>query len=91
MSLSLCDEMTRYLPYQRPNCQQILKTKKKWALNRKHFKINYEMLNNIITRERENKSIIYLLLRSEFNLFKAIESKPIPNSNTTRVHNCVIA
>jgi hypothetical protein len=86
MSQSLCNEMTQMLSHQRPNCEEILKTKKKWVLKAKDLEINYGILDIINTKERENGSTIYLFLRSEFNLFKTIT-----NSNTTRVHNCVIS
>ncbi len=82
-------------PYKRPNCEEVLKKKQKWALNEREFEINDELKNMIASEKAETEFTIYLLLRSKLNSDKVIEtnlrqSNPI-KSNSKRVHNCVIS
>jgi hypothetical protein len=63
------------LQNKRPNCEQILMKKDLWALNEEEFGINDELKKIINSKESENDSTIYSMLRSKFK----------------RVHNCVIS
>jgi hypothetical protein len=76
--------MTCDLPLTRPNCEEILEGKKKWALNVKQFEIN-ELEKIIDSKRSENMLTIYSLLRRIMISDKAIKSK------SKRVHNCVIS
>jgi len=73
--------MTQMLPQKRPNCEEILERKKKWALNEKEFEINDEFEKIIDSKGRENELTIYSMLRSKMISDKAIKSKS----------NCVIS
>ncbi len=84
-SLSLGNQMTQTLPHKRPNCEEILERKNKWALNEKEFEINDELEKIIDSKQSENELTIYSLLRSKMISDKTIKSK------SERVHNCVIS
>jgi hypothetical protein len=73
--------MTAIRPQRRPNCEEILKRKKKWALNEREFEINKELKKIIHSKESENELTIYSLLRSKLNSDKAIKLKSISISN----------
>ncbi len=81
MSLSLCNEMTQMLPQQRPKCEEILKRKKKWALNEEEFEINDELEKIIDSKGSENDLTIYSMLKPKMISDKEIKSKS----------NCVIS
>ena len=59
--------MTSNLPHKRPNCEEILNRKNKWALNEQQLVINDELKDIIDSKERESESTIYSLLRIKFN------------------------
>jgi hypothetical protein len=69
-SLKLYEKMTSKFPYNRPTCEQILKSKNSWALNKDELEINDELKNIMASKERENESTIYSMLRSEINLIE---------------------
>jgi hypothetical protein len=83
-SLKLYGKMSSNFPHERPNCEEILENKKKWALNEKEFEINDELEKIIDSKESENELTIYSMLRSKMISDKAIKSK------SKRVHNCVV-
>jgi hypothetical protein len=69
-SLKLYEKMTSKFPYKRPNCEEILRMKNLWPLNKEQLEINDELENIITTKERENEFTIYSILRSEINLIE---------------------
>jgi hypothetical protein len=73
--------MTQMLPQQRPKCEEILKRKKKWALNEEEFEINDELEKIIDSKGSENDLTIYSMLKSKMISDKEIKSKS----------NCVIS
>jgi hypothetical protein len=68
--LELCNKMTVNLSYERPDCEEILKRKNLWALNKEELEINDELENIIASKEREIELTIYPMLRSEINLIE---------------------
>ncbi len=72
-SLKLYGKMFSVFPHERPNCEEILERKKKWALNEEEFEIN-EFEKIIDSKENENELTIYSMLRSKMTLDKAIKS-----------------
>jgi hypothetical protein len=57
--------MTRNLPRNRPNCEEILKLKHSWALTEEEFEINDELKEEIIFKINNTESI-YSILRPKF-------------------------
>jgi hypothetical protein len=64
-ALELYDDMTRNLPRNRPNCEEILKRKYSWALTGEEFEINDELKEEIIFKVNNTESI-YSILRPKF-------------------------
>jgi hypothetical protein len=62
--------MTSNLPPKRPTCEQILKSKNSWALNKEELEINDQLENIIASKEHENEFTIYSILRPEINLIQ---------------------
>jgi hypothetical protein len=50
-------------PHERLNCEDILKKKNLWALNKEELEINDELQNIIASKERQNELTIYSMLR----------------------------
>ncbi len=68
--IELCDEMTARLAHKRPNCEEVLKRKNLWALNKEKLEINDELENIIASKEPENGLKIYSMLRSKISLME---------------------
>jgi hypothetical protein len=64
-ALELYDDMTRNLPRNRPNCEEILKRKHLWALTKEEFEIHDELKKEIIFKINNTDSI-YSILRPKF-------------------------
>jgi hypothetical protein len=62
--------MIRILNRLRPGCEEILKRKNSWALNKEELEISNELENIIASKESENELTIYSMLRSEISLIE---------------------
>jgi hypothetical protein len=67
--------MTSNLPHKRPNCDDIIQRRKKWAMKVKELQINDELEKIIDSKRRENELTIYSLFKSEMISDKVIRSK----------------
>ncbi len=59
--------MIRGLPKKRPTCEEILKQRNLWALNKNELEINDELREEIISKINENQ-IIFSILKSKLNI-----------------------
>ncbi len=66
-ALQLYDDMIRGLPKKRPTCEEILKQRNLWALNKNELQINDELREEIISKINENQ-IIFSILKSKLNI-----------------------
>jgi len=66
--IELCDDMTRFVPNKRPNCEQILERKKQWALNEEEFEIDDELKKELIPKLVGENQLIFSILKSKLNI-----------------------
>jgi hypothetical protein len=66
--------MLRAISYKRPTCEEILKKKDLWTLNKDELEFNDELENIIASKESENEFTIYSLLKSKINLIENSDS-----------------
>jgi hypothetical protein len=72
----LFDKMTRALPNQRPDCEQIIKLKKLWVLEENDFEFENEITRALNCKEENENSFIHIIMATKLeNYIKEIKMK----------------
>ncbi len=64
-ALQLYDDMIRGLPKKRPTCEEILKQRNLWALNKNELEINDELREEIISKINGENKIVFSIFKSK--------------------------
>jgi hypothetical protein len=68
-SIQLISKMTRRLPNERPNCEQILNVKHFWALHENEFEFENESRNILNSRTENDNFSVYSILQSKLSQY----------------------
>jgi hypothetical protein len=60
--------MTVRLPSKRPDCEDILKKKDLWALNKEEFEIDEKLKKELILKLVDENQIAFSILKSKLNI-----------------------
>jgi hypothetical protein len=74
--------MSSDFPYKRPNCEEILKEKDSWALNKEEFEINNELKKELINKLFDVNQIVFSIPKSSNSL---LNHHKIDNKLTTKI------
>jgi hypothetical protein len=65
-ALQLYENLTQPIPYKRPNCEEILESKDKWALGKNELIIENE-LRDVLEEKSKDKQSIYHIIYTKLN------------------------
>ncbi len=65
--VELCERMTQIKPIKRPNCEEILESKNKWALDKNELIVDNHLRLLLEEKSKDKQSIYHIIYTKLYN------------------------